>query len=100
MEIIFKPTEEMVDEIIESMTDNQIKKIGKRLGEIQKNRLNRLPEGKKIFNVSESCKYLGCSDYYFRKWRGEFQFLKRTPTTGNTFSIEELEKLRKLVYEK
>lgn len=29
MEIVFKPTEEMVDEIIESMTDNQIEKIRK-----------------------------------------------------------------------
>ena len=95
MDITIRPDERFVKEFISIMTDEQFKIFADRVDEA---RGRKPPEGKKIFNVSESCDYLGCTDYYFRKWRKEFSFLKRTEKTGNTFSIEELEKLRHLVY--
>lgn len=97
MDITIKPDEHFVKEFLSIMTDDQIKKFADRVDEV---RGIKVPTGKQIFNVKEACEYLGCTYYYFDRWRKAFPFMKRTELTGETYSKAELDKLIKLVYKK
>ena len=97
MDITIKPDEHFVKEFLSIMTDEQLIKFADRVDEV---RGIKVPTGKQIFNVKEACEYLGCTYYYFDRWRKEFPFMKRTELTGETYSKAELDKLVKLVYKK